>query len=68
MTPSELKSARLRLGLTQEALAMALGVNPRTVAGWEAATRNGHRAPVPGPVAMALAGMLLAASQRAAQA
>jgi DNA-binding transcriptional regulator YiaG len=40
MTPTELKAARKRLGLTQKALAQALTdlgrkTSPRTVEGWE---------------------------------
>jgi repressor LexA len=46
MTPEELKRIREKLGLTQEALAEALGVHRVTLAKWEAGTHN-----VPEPVA-----------------
>ena len=36
MTPSDLKSWRAALGLTQGAAAAALGVSRRTYEGWEA--------------------------------
>lgn len=40
MTPAELTSARKALGLTQEALAIAIGVSGgRTVRKWEAGDR-----------------------------
>ena len=40
MTPAELLAARTALGLTQGALASALGVGRRTVQHWESADRE----------------------------
>lgn len=56
MTPAELKSARQTLGLSARGLAQALGMSPssgRTVRRWE---RGDF--PVPGPIAVALTGLL----------
>lgn len=39
MTPAELRAIRVRLNLTQQALADLLGVHKVTVAHWEAGTR-----------------------------
>jgi len=53
MTPSELRTARKTLGLTQMGLAKALGLSPtngaRSVRSWE---KEGNT--VPGPVAVAV--------------
>ena len=54
MTGSELKEARHKLGLTQPALAASLGVNLRTLVGWELGNRNGRPAAVPVAVALAV--------------
>lgn len=44
MTPTELRAARLRLGLTRQGLVQALGVSWRNVEAWE----QGHpRAAIP---------------------
>lgn len=40
MTPAQIKSARAQLGLTQKALASALGVSCRAVQEWENGNRN----------------------------
>lgn len=54
MTPAEFKSARKALGLSQTAMAQALGISDdRTVRRWEAGPQD-----VPGPVAVAVAYML----------
>lgn len=50
MTPSTLKTARQRLGLSQTALARELGLHLRTIAGYE----RGQN-PVPRHVALAVA-------------
>lgn len=49
MTHSELKEARLRLGLTQTQMADALATPVRTYQGWEAG-----RYSIPGPVKIAI--------------
>lgn len=53
MTPSELKTARKQLGLTQAGLADLLRLAPnnggRAVRAWEAGAR-----PIPGPVSLAI--------------
>lgn len=43
LTPAELKSARARLGFSQEKLAFALGVNRLSVVRWEGGL---HRIPL----------------------
>lgn len=62
MTPTELKKARLRLGLSQSQLAEELGVEGehggRTVRRWE----SGERA-IPGSVAKLVAVLLERAAQ-----
>lgn len=35
MTPTDLRTSRQALGLTQQGLAEALGVSPNTIARWE---------------------------------
>ena len=40
MTGDELRNKREELGMTQEQLAVALGVAPNTVARWERGERN----------------------------
>lgn len=50
MTPAELKAARRRLALSQPGLARRLGVNVRTLAGWEIGER-----PVPRTAELAIA-------------
>ena len=40
MMPEVFKAARQRLGLTQQQLALALGVSPRAVRYYEAGTRK----------------------------
>ena len=65
MTPADLTAARQALGLTKEQLAQALrlrGRGLRSVQRWEAPGGE-----VPGPVQVAVEGML-AAKERAAQA
>lgn len=65
MTPAELTAARQALGLSKEQLAQALrlrGRGLRSVQRWEAPGGE-----VPGPVQVAVEGML-AAKERAAQA
>jgi len=42
MTPDEIKRARAKLKLTQQALAAKLGVTSTTVARWEAGTSRIH--------------------------
>lgn len=59
MAPAELKDARKRLGLTQQAIADALEVTLRTVQMWEGGTRA-----VPGPARVALRLMLQAPRQK----
>lgn len=49
MMPEVFRAIRQRLGLTQHALAEALGVSPRAVRYYEAGSRK-----VPGPVARIL--------------
>ncbi len=43
MTPEQLRAERLRLGLTQHGMALALGVHPNTLARWE----RGELVPAP---------------------
>lgn len=52
MMPEVFRAIRQRLGLTQHALAEALGVSPRAVRYYEAGSRK-----VPGPVARILGRM-----------
>ncbi len=40
MTPDEIRDLRLRLGLSQEALARRMGVSMNTVARWEGGSRR----------------------------
>ena len=48
MTPTELKSARARLGLSAEQFAKTFGAHDgRTVRGWEHGERNGLPAHIP---------------------
>lgn len=47
MTPTEFKEARHKLGLTLSQTAHIMGVDPRTVRKWEAATGNSARPPNP---------------------
>ena len=54
MTADELRAARLALKLSQRELAALVGVNWRTVAGWEAGSRNHKPTVVPKPVAVIL--------------
>ncbi len=56
MTPADLRTARKRLGLTQNGLAEALRMGKwgwQTISKWE---RNGST--IPGPVQVAIEGML----------
>lgn len=47
MTPSEFKQARHTLGLTVAEVARIMGVDPRTVRGWEAPAGSRSRDPSP---------------------
>lgn len=53
MAPEEVKALRLRLGLSQEALARKLGCSLRAVSSWERANGRGMRRPT-GPYLKAL--------------
>ena len=60
MTPREIKAAREKLGLTQQALAMALQVSSgRVIRGWESGEVS-----IPGPAIVALRFMLRDAANR----
>jgi DNA-binding transcriptional regulator YiaG len=60
ITADEFKASHRELGLSAEAPARLLGVNPRTIRGWEAGYRNGRPASVPKAVEL----ILMALSQR----
>ena len=60
MSPSEIKEARIRLGLTQEAMAAALGVAKLTVSQYETGFRK------PGPTALILIVVLDSLSKKKA--
>lgn len=53
MTPAEVRAARKALGLSQVAMAQAVGVSPRTITHWEAGSRN-----VPEPAARLIRSMM----------
>jgi transcriptional regulator with XRE-family HTH domain len=53
MTPAELKELRKRAGLSQYALALAMGLAPRSGPSIISAWENGHKAPK-GPTLRAL--------------
>ena len=55
MTATELRSRRLALGLTQQALAQRLGLSPNTIARWERG-----EVPITAPAMLRLALELLA--------
>ena len=60
MSPTDLRSARKRLGLTQKGLARALKMGKhgwQTISAWES---DANERGVPGPVQVALEGLLRA--------
>jgi len=63
MTPTEVRTARATLGMTQRELAAALECSRRTVINWEDGT-----AAVPGPARVALRLMLRSPVRRPARA
>ena len=61
MTPPALKSARRALGLSARGMAVAVGVNPRTVRRWEAGDSR-----IPAAVSILVSRMLAALAPQAA--
>jgi ribosome-binding protein aMBF1 (putative translation factor) len=63
MTPSDLRAARAALGMSGAALARELGINPRTLRRYEAATAK-SRAEIPRSIELAVRGLLAIAEMR----
>jgi len=63
MTPSDLLAARVALGMSGVALARELGINPRTLRRYEAATAP-SRSEIPRSIELAVRGLLAIAEMR----